>query len=194
MRPPGEALRAGIVVVLTGLATTPSSVSVGASDGPMRLPPRDYVLVDNAAAAKPARLLATVREALQKAVIEAGLAGPGYPRACHVARAPAPGRSGGYEVTCGTGGDDPAEADGILFDADGRFLQLSVVEFPDSRLYLMEVFVVPRLPYPKLQTEERWTIPRVVVHFPQIPTSWHPRIWRALERGIRSLGVTVLER
>ena len=194
VRAHGSSMPATVVTVLTWLVGAVAPLAAAAGDDPVRLPPHDYVVVDPTAAAKPARLLAGVREALLRAITEADLAEPGYPRACHVIRTPDPRRPGWFDVACVADAGDPAQSDGILFDSSGRYLQLSVVDFPDSRPYLMEIFVVPRSSDPRLRTEERWSVPRVAVHFPQVARSWHPEIWSALDRGVRSLGATVLEK
>lgn len=182
----------GIVAFLLGLAATIASASAWSDDGSVSLPAHDYVLVDQAASADPARALAIIRDALLRAIVEARLAEPGYPAACSVRSAPDPRRPGARNLSCTPHTESSTERDGILLDAEGRFIQLGIVDFPDSRLYLMEIFVVPELPYPKLHSEQRWTVPRVVLRHPRVPRAWHPAIWSVLGRGVKSSGATVL--
>ncbi|MDX1431986.1 MAG: hypothetical protein R3286_06010 [Gammaproteobacteria bacterium] len=186
-------MRAGAALG-TGLLGALLFLGAQASGEPARLPPHDYVVVDRAAAVEPRRLLVRVREALRRAIAETDLPEPGYPAPCHVVATPVAGSPGRSDVTCLTDSPRGTGADGILLDEDGHFLQLSTIDFPDSRLYLMEIWIVPELPYPALGTDERWNIPRVAVHYPQIAATWHPGIWSALEKGVKSLDASVLEK
>jgi len=156
------------------------------------LPPHDYAFVATEAISEPSALLEALRQDLVEAVAESGLAPVGYPRPCDVSSAPDPDHKGGFLLSCSDTAVTDGEADGILLDPDGHFLQFSVVTFADSRVYLAEVFLVPRLPYPPLGTDERLTIPRVVLRFPSVPTSWHPRIWSVIQAGIEASGARVV--
>jgi hypothetical protein len=103
-------------------------------------------------------------------------------------REPDPERPPGwFLVSC----VDPAagtEADGILLGADNHYMALEVVDYPSARAFLMEVYLVPHLPYAPLTTEDRYELPRVVVFHPHISAEWHPAIWRAIERGVAATG------
>jgi hypothetical protein len=139
---------------------------------------------------EPADLLVRIRESLIRAVSEAGLASAGYPKPCHITREPHPSRAGGHLVFCLERDGESGQPDGILFDPEGHYLQLSIVDFADSRAYLTKVYLVPGLSHPPLGSEAGMTIPRVVLHLPHIPYSWHPAVWKVLEGGIEATGAT----
>ena len=160
----------------------------------VQLPPQDYVFVDAAAAADPARLLAIVRQSIETKIREAGLAEPGYPEACAITRTPIPDQPARYDVTCVPGRRGELEPDGLLLDNSGRFLELGIVDFPDSRLWVMKIYAVPYMPFADLETEAGWSIPRVVVRFPHVDPSWYPRIWPVLKDAITQAEAKELER
>jgi hypothetical protein len=162
-------------------------------DAAVRLPPRDYVFVDEAAAENPELLLAVVRESIASEIREAGLALSGYPTPCHITMTPIPDEPGRYDMSCETGARDGDEPDGLLLDDDGRFLQFGIVDFPDSRVYVMVIYAVPQMPYADLGNEARWSLPRVVIPFPQVPPAWYPGIWSLLERAVEATGAKVLD-
>jgi len=153
-------------------------------------PPPAYVFVVDEEVREPAHLLERIRESLIRAVSEAGLTSAGYPRPCHITREPHPSRPGGHLVFCVEQDAGPGQPDGILFDPEGHHLQLSIVDFADSRAYLTKVYLVAGPSHPPLGSEDGMTIPRVVLHHPHIPDSWHPAIWKVLERGIEATGAT----
>jgi hypothetical protein len=157
------------------------------------LPPHDYAFVASEAINEPSALLQSLRHHLIEAVADSGLAPAGYPRPCHVSSVPDPDHKGGSLLSCLEGPATEQGGDGILLDPDGHFMQLSVVTFPDSRVYLAEVFLVPRFPDPAIGTDERLTIPRVVLRFPSVPISWHPKIWSVIQAGLEASGARVVK-
>jgi hypothetical protein len=82
---------------------------------------------------------------------------------------------------------------GILFDAEGRFMQLSVLAELRASLFLAEVFLVPRYPYEEFASLKQRGSPRVALHTAMIAESWHPAFWTALQRGIEAAGAHVME-
>jgi hypothetical protein len=166
-------------------------------------PPPEHVFVAMDEVTEPSQLLARIRDSLIRAISEADLAPAGYPKPCQITREPDPDRPGGYLVFCieqPPGLTEPAptepeltdvrpiEPDGILFDSEGHHMQLSIVDFADSRVYLTRVYLVPRMPYPELESMARLETPRVVLHTPHIPDHWHPDIWGVIERGLEASG------
>lgn len=182
--------RSRLVVVLLAVVTSVPCVGSAQHE---KTPPHDYAYVATEETSDPAALLRALREHLIAAVADSGLAPAGYPRPCRVASAPDPDHEGGSLLSCSDTAATEKERDGILLDSDGHFLQMSVVAFPDSRVYLAEVFLVPRFPFPPLGTDERLTIPRVVLRFPSIPKSWHPQIWSVIQAGIEATGARVVD-
>lgn len=156
-------------------------------------PPHDYVFVATSAIAEPSVLLAHIRDHLILAIARSGLASSGYPRPCHVSSRRDPDHEGGSLLSCSDTAGTRKPATGILLDAEGHFIQLSVIAFSDTRVYLAEIYLVPRFPYPSIGTDERFTIPRVVVHVPIISTKWHPKIWWTIQKGIEEAGARAVE-
>ena len=157
------------------------------------LPPHNYVLAGEAESRDTAKALARIREYLISAFRRSGLAMDGYPKPCHIVTKPDSSKCGVSRVSCEvlTGRSD--EPDGILFTTENDFMQLSLIDFPDSRLYLAEVFIVPSVPDPRMSSVERYYVPRVALHLPFFPPSWHPIIWRVIQEGVESSGAEVLE-
>ena len=156
-------------------------------------PPPNYILAGRAERRDTAKALARVRKYLISAFTKSGLAKAGYPKPCHIVMKPDSSKSGASRVSCEalTGRSD--EPDGILFTAEKHFMQLSLIDFPDSRLYLAEVFIVPSVPDPRISSLERFYFPRVALHVPTFPPSWHPIIWRVIQEGVESSGAEVIE-
>ena len=179
--------------VLRGVVVASLAIAALAGSRPVRGqsvegPPPAYVFVVDEEVREPANLLERIRESLIRAVSEAGLTSAGYPRPCHITREPQPSRPNAYSVSCVEREGELTQPDGILFDPEGHYLQLSIVDFADSRAYLTKVYLLPGLSHPPLGSEAGMTIPRVAIHNPHIPDSWHPAIWKVLERGIEATG------
>lgn len=131
-----------------------------------------------------------VRDSLVAALAATDIAPPGYPRPCTIVREPDPERPPGWFLVSCVASDSATgpEADGILLSPDNHYVPLEVVDYPSARAFLLEVYLVPRLPYDPLTTERRHELPRVVVFHPRISAEWHPAIWQAIERGIEATG------
>ena len=171
----------------------PFLVVVSLAAQPAAVPPHDHAFVATADVSEPLELLDTLRDHLIAAIDASGLAPIGYPGPCHLVTEPDPDHAGGSLLSCVESARGGTHPDGIGLDADGHFLQLSIVTFPDSRAYLAEVYLVPRLPYPPLGTDARLGVPRVALHFPSVPASWHPAIWTAIRRGLEAAGARAVE-
>ncbi len=155
--------------------------------------PHDYAIVAEATVARAKQELIRLRDRIILSVAQAGLTAEGYPRPCHIESHPDPERPGAFRLDCVVRPAIATEPTGILFDADGHFMQLSVVAELQSRLYLAEVYLVPSLPYEDLATYRLRGPPRVVLHPPIIADSWHPAFWMALQRGIEAAGARVID-
>lgn len=163
-------------------------VATGLPAQRVELPPHDWVVVAPGDDFGPQDLLAAVRDEMVEAVAASGLAAEGYPKPCLIERRPHPDREGAFLVSCVAATATVPPADGVLLDAAGHHIQLSIVDFPDSRAYLTQVFLVSELPPPDVHTEAGMTTPRVVVHHPYVDRGWHPGIWAAIERAIAGTG------
>jgi hypothetical protein len=157
------------------------------------LPPHNYILAGRAESQDTNKALARVRKCLISAFAKSGLVKEGYPKPCHIVTRPDSSKAGASHVSCEVLAGRTDEPDGILFTEEKHFMQLSIIDFPDSRVYLAEVFIVPSLPDPRISSLERYNVPRVALHFPLFPISWHPRIWWLIQEGIESSGAEVVE-
>jgi len=154
------------------------------------LPAHDYVFVATSDVGTPSALLATLRDQLIVTIAESGLAPGGYPRPCSMLSE----RPGGLRLSCRESPAEPAPRTGVLLDPEGHYLELSVVDFPDTRVYLAEVLFVRELPDRRLAGKERYTLPRVVLHLPYISSAWHPRTWTLIGQALERAGTRVLPR
>ncbi len=155
--------------------------------------PHDYVIVGDATVERAERELLHARDHIIRAVADAGLTDEGFPKPCQIVTRPDPDRPGASSVDCVLRQDSAAALTGILFDADGHFMQLSVLAELRTNLYLTEVFLVPRVPYEELESLKQRGPPRVALHTPMIAESWHPAFWAALQRGLDAAGAHVVE-
>jgi hypothetical protein len=150
--------------------------------------PHDWIAPGDTTIAGANRLLLDLRDHIIRAVADAKFTRPGFPKPCSVEARPDPERPGGATLHCVHQAGTVDTASGILFDADGHFMQLAVLSFPDSRLYLAEIFLVQgRLP-PRGWRDERYAAPRVALHEPFLDPTWYPTIWSALRTGIEGTG------
>ena len=155
--------------------------------------PHDYAIVGEATVERAERELVRLRDHIIRAVAKAGLTDEGFPKPCHIETHPDPERPGAFTVDCVVTQDSSAALTGILFDAEGRFMQLSVLAELRASLFLAEVFLVPRYPYEEFASLKQRGSPRVALHTPMIAESWHPAFWTALQRGIEAAGAHVME-
>lgn len=165
----------------------------GQDEAVVPLPPHTWVMTGVVDRPDVESTRGRLRDALLAAVRRSGLAPPGYPRPCRTVTTPDPERRDFFTVDCRESGSSSGDADGVLLTPEGHFLRLSVVDFPDSRAYLTEVYLVPHLPDPRLRSMARYDLPRIVIPFPRVPVAWHPVIWEVLERGLRDVGARALE-
>jgi hypothetical protein len=157
------------------------------------LPPHNYILAGRAGSQDTNKALARLRKGLISAFAKSGLVKEGYPKPCHIVTRPDSSKAGASHVSCEVLAGRTDEPDGILFTEEKHFMQLSIIDFPDSRVYLAEVFIVPSLPDPRISSLERYNVPRVALHFPFFPISWHPTIWRVIQEGVESSGAEVVQ-
>lgn len=183
------AFLAGILV-----AATPSTPFAGSEAGAQSVPgPHPaWALVRPDGGPEALGSLALIRNSLIEALAATGIAPEGYPRACAVTRKPDRDRPPGWFLVSCVDPEAGAEADGVLLDPDNHYMALEVVDVPHARAFLLEVYLIPRLPYPPLETDQRYELPRVVVFHPILSAEWHPTIWRAIEEGIAATGAKQL--
>ena len=132
--------------------------------------------------------LVMVRDRLIAALQDVHALPPGFPHPCRF-RIDPPQQPGVVsrltpEVSVAT---DPV-ANGILLDSEGHYLMLGVADFPDARLHLFVVFLVPDSAGLVLAQADRETLPRIVIGFPVLGGSQYPALLDALRQGLRDAG------
>ncbi|NIM52932.1 MAG: hypothetical protein GTO22_27460 [Gemmatimonadales bacterium] len=174
-------------VRLAALGILPSLASAQTVPGPHH----SWALVRPDSGASPEAARTLVRDSLIAALGATGIAPDGYPRPCRIVREPDPERPPGwFLVSCEElPGDVAADsADGVVLDPDDHYMALEVIDYPHARAFLLEIYLVPRLPYASLGSDARYSLPRVVLFHPFISDEWHPAIWSAIERGVAATG------
>ncbi len=186
----GRAARCASLVPVTAVL---AALPVGALSAQAVYVPHDYAIVGEATVERAERELIRLRDHIIRAVADAGLTDEGFPKPCQIERHPDPERQGAFTVECVVPRDSSAPLTGILFDADGHFMQLSVLAELRASLFLAEVLLVPQFPYEELESLKQLGSPRVALHTPMIAESWHPAFWTALQRGIEAAGAHVMD-
>lgn len=186
----GRAARRALLVLVTGIAP---AVLVRTLSSQAVYVPHDYAIVGEATVERAEREVIRLRDHVIRAVADAGLTEEGYPKPCQIETRPDPERPDAFTVDCIANPAASFDATGILFDADGHFMQLSVLAELRASLFLAEVFLVPRYPYEELERLKQQGSPRVALHTPMIAESWHPAFWTALRRGLEAAGAHVME-
>ncbi|MBI1734740.1 MAG: hypothetical protein HYR51_06150 [Candidatus Rokubacteria bacterium] len=178
-------MNVSVAALVVGLVVTGCATATGTPVPAGR--PHDFALVV-ASESPPAGVLTSVCDSVGRAVASAMPVEPGYPRPCRIRATPDERNPPQQRLTCVEPTSTAVIADGLRLDPDGHFLRFGIVDFPDSRLYLMEVYLVPEWPYPDFATDRRWHLPRVTIHFPVVPAAWFPQILTAIEQGVRAAG------
>jgi len=70
----------------------------------------------------------------------------GFPKACVIASSPSEDNPSIHDISCVPITTDNGKANGILLDQKGHFIQFSILTYPDTRVYLFEIYLFERLP------------------------------------------------
>ena len=186
-------IRDGRAALLLRVTVLTVALPVGTLSAQAVYVPHDYAIVGEATVGRAGQELIRLRDHIIRAVADAGLTKEGYPKPCQIETRPDPERPGAFTVDCIANPAASSDATGILFDADGHFMQLSVLAELRASLFLAEVFLVPRYPYEELERLKQQGPPRVALHTPMIAESWHPAFWAALQEGLEAAGAHVME-
>jgi len=111
----------------------------------------------------------------------------GYPKACAITTSPSEDNPSIHVVSCVPITTDNKKASGILLDQEGHFIQFSILTYPDTRIYLFEIYLFERLPK-KLQHTSQENSDRIGVHLPWVEDTLYEKLFPALEEALIHAG------
>jgi hypothetical protein len=111
----------------------------------------------------------------------------GYPKACVIATSPSEDNPSIHVISCVLSTPDNGKANGILLDPDGHFIQFSILTYPDTRVYLFEIYLFERLPARLQHTSQEHSV-RIGVHLPSLEDTMYGTLFPALEEALIHAG------
>ena len=112
---------------------------------------------------------------------------PGYPKACTTAASPSEDNPSIHIISCIPGTIEDGKDDGILLDAAGHFIQFSILTYPDTRVYLFEIYLTEQLPA-KFQRSSQEKSVRIGVHLPLLEDTMYDTLLPVLEEALIHAG------
>ncbi|HSB69700.1 MAG TPA: hypothetical protein VLT62_10235 [Candidatus Methylomirabilis sp.] len=176
-----SAALAAAVLLGPSLATT-------ASGAPPPALARDYSLRVDYATQSYEDALLTVRNRLLEELKTARAFPPGYPKPCRFRVAPLQGPGATPAVTPYRSEITDPGAHGLLLDAEGHYVMLGVLDAPDPRPSLFDIFLVGDSEVLALERSARDTLPRIVVQAPVLGDARYPALVELLAKGLRGAG------
>ncbi|MGE5357490.1 MAG: hypothetical protein ACM3NQ_00620 [Bacteroidales bacterium] len=181
-----------LVLALGAVAAAPAAQKAGVAS----LPPREYSLLVPRGT-PPDAVLARIRDSLLSALVESRLLPTAFPGAGVAVSKPTsePGvtTSTCVEPTTASATDGPA----CIRLGPRSYLALSIVNFPDSRVHLFEVWPIEH-GSPARSRDRLNALPRVVVDPPiiaddvKLDFTHRPNLYDVLQRGLLTCGAKVL--
>jgi hypothetical protein len=158
------------------------------SAAPQPVLPHDYSFHVDFATESYEDALLRVRNNLLAALKTADTFPAGYPKVCRFRFEPRQGLEAASGVRpYGSEMGDPG-AQGILLDAEGHYVMLGVLDYPDLRPSLFDIFLVGDPAVAELNQAARETTPRIVVQVPVLGDAQYPALAELLAKGIRGAG------
>ncbi len=111
----------------------------------------------------------------------------GYPKACMTAASPSEDNPSIHVISCVLITPDNGNANGILLDPEGHFIQFSILTYPDTRVYLFEIYLFERLPATLQHTSQEKSV-RIGVHLPWLEDTMYDTLFPALEEALIHAG------
>lgn len=111
----------------------------------------------------------------------------GYPKACVTATSPSEDNPSIHVISCVLSTPDNGKANGILLDPEGHFIQFSILTYPDTRIYLFEIYLFERLPARLQHTSQEKSV-RIGVHLPWLEDTIYDTLFPALEEALIHAG------
>ena len=163
------------------LATTALAV-------PPAAPQHDYSLRVDYATQSYEDALLTLRNHLL-AALEASRTFPsGYPQPCRFRLGPPEGPGAAPAVAPYRSEIADPGAHGILLDAEGHYVMLGVLDAPDPRPSLLDIFLAGDPEILPLERSARDTLLRIVVQVPVLGDARYPALVELLANGLRGAG------
>jgi len=129
----------------------------------------------------------TVRDRLLDNIIEyldaSHILQQGYPKACVTATSPSEDNPSIHVISCVLSTPYNGKANGILLDPEGHFIQFSILTYPDTRVYLFEIYLFERLPKRLQHTTQEKSV-RIGVPLPWLEDTMYDTLFPALEEAL----------
>jgi hypothetical protein len=111
----------------------------------------------------------------------------GFPKACVIATSPSEDNPSIHDISCVPIATDNGKANGILLDPKGHFIQFSILTYPDTRVYLFEIYLFERLPT-RLHRAPQENRVRFGVNLPWLEDTMYDTLFPALEDALIHAG------
>jgi hypothetical protein len=111
----------------------------------------------------------------------------GFPKACVIATSPSEDNQSVHVISCIRSAPDSGKETGILLDPEGHLIQFSILTYPDTRVYLFEIYLFERLPT-RLQHTSQENSVRIGVHLPWLEDTMYDTLFPALEKALIHAG------
>ena len=175
----------------TAMLLAVSLATTGSAAPPPGLP-HDYSLRVDYATASYEDALVTVRNHLLLALKSAHAFPSGYPKPCRFRVDLPQGPGATSAVTPYRAETSDPGAQGILLDAEGHYVRLGVLDSPDLRPSLFDIFLVGDSDIPAPEQSARDTMPRIVVQVPVLGDAQYPGLVELLATGLRGAGAQAI--
>ena len=158
------------------------------SAAPQSVLPHDYSFRVDFATESYEDALLRVRNNLLAALKSADTFPAGYPTVCRFRFEQRQGLGAASGVRAyGSEIGDPG-AQGILLDAEGHYVMLGVLDYPDLRPSLFDIFLIGDPAVAELDRANREMMPRIVVQVPVLGDAQYPALAELLAKGLRGAG------
>lgn len=165
-----------------------------AAFGQEMLPAREYFFVLHQASTSSAEVLKQFREVIMRSLRDSAALPAGYPVPCRPRLEATPERHGESVIRCDQSDLIDQESAGVIVDGEGHFVQLSLRDYPDTQVYLFEVYLVRGKLPSRLEAADRQTLARIVVHFPLLEKAEYSALVGLIAKGLIDAGARVLRR
>lgn len=163
-------------------------LATAASAAPPAALPHDYSLRVDYATQSYEDALLTVRNHLLAALETALSFPPGFPTPCRFRVGSPQGPGATPAVTPFRSERADPGAHGILLDAEGHYVMLGVLDAPDLRPSLFDIFLLGDSEALAPDPSARDTLPRIVVQVPDLGNARYPALVELLGKGLRRAG------
>jgi hypothetical protein len=107
----------------------------------------------------------------------------GYPKACVIVSSPSQDNQSVHVTSCVLNTPNNGNATGLLLDQKGHFIQFSILTFPDTQVYLFEIYLFEQLPATLTHNPQEKRV-RIGVHLPWLDDTMYDTLLPALEEAL----------